>query len=244
MREYVRTPHGDAPSPSRETLTAEYEQLLTDGMRIADEYGRAEGQKRAALARTLDRLFARRVGVLRDLHDALTLDERMPELRVIAERHHAEEVASSVERIAATFTFDRRRPAHVQMNEATAAHARAFKIAASTPELSDSEVAEFDAARRAALEKIGCQFVFGTRAGYSNMLSFVKDDFVIQLTHDVVPAAAGLPNAARISSLTILRYAGGQARGHIVSFVRGKWDARVTDGRVQRCIDQIATVVG
>lgn len=85
------------------------------------------------------------------------------------------------------------------MNEASEAHARLFGIARNRPPLTTAEAEEFMHARRTVLEGIGCRFVFGEkRARYTNMLSFVKADLVVQLTHDAQPTN-GLPNAERTS---------------------------------------------
>lgn len=82
------------------------------------------------------------------------------------------------------------------------------------------------------------------RARYTNMLSFVRGDCVIRVVHEPLATPKGLPHASRIAELTVLSYADGQARAHIATFAKGKWDARVTADAQQRTIDMIAAAIG
>jgi hypothetical protein len=243
MRELPRASQG-AQSESPEALTARYESLLDEGLRRAGELAQAHKGQRNGLGKSWDTLFATRVAVLRQRHRFSTLNDRMPALGPILQRKRAEAASWNAERIANAFDLEGDRPADVKMNEASEAHRHLFGIETHDHTLTAAEADEFTRARRAVLEEIGCRFVFSeTRTRYTNLLSFVKDDLVIHLTHDALPTK-GLPNAERISGLTILGYVDGQARGHVVSFQRGRWDQRVSDARVQRTIDEIAAAVG
>jgi hypothetical protein len=243
MREDMRTSQ-DAKTELPEALSQQYDSLLDEGVRLAHEFASAEKRKKPGLARMADRVFAKRVTILRQLHRFPTLDETMPALHAIAVRRDEEDASWNAERIADAFNFDDGRPAHVKMNEATDAHRRLFGIESHEPALNAREMREFKLARRSALEAIGARFVFGSeRAQYTNLLSFVKDDLVVHLTQDALPAK-GLPNAERISGMSILTYVNGQAQEHVAYYHRGKWDERAVDGNVQRIIDEIAAAVG
>lgn len=242
MREVMRD--STLGEPSHEAQTQKYDTLLDEGLRLVAESLRAEKGKRSGLARELERLFVERVSILRQLHGFPTLDERMPALLAVKRRMEEEVGSWTRGRITNALTFDDDRPAHTKMHEATEARRHLLGIESHTPDLTTAEMDEFKRARRAVLEAIGGRFVFGEgKARYSNLLTFVKDGFVVQLIQDALPAQ-GLPNAERISEMTILGYVDGQARGHLASYRHGKWDERVKDPRLQRTIDEIAAAVG
>lgn len=243
MREVTRSSQ-DVPSESGETLERQYQSLLDEGMFLAQEFAQAEKSKRRGLSKALDRLFVERVAILRQLHRFATLDDKMPDLHAVEQRTKAEAASWNAERIANAFNLEDDRPAHTKMAESSDAHRRLFGMESDEPVLTTKEMDEFKRVRRAVLEDIGCRFIFGEgRARYTNLLSLVKDNLVVHLTHDALPTN-GLPNAERISGITILGYVDGQARGHVVSYQRGRWDVRVQDQRVQRTIDEIAAAVG
>ncbi|HET8799048.1 MAG TPA: hypothetical protein VFO89_15245, partial [Thermoanaerobaculia bacterium] len=214
MRDHL-APSRDEPSAADETIRREYDFLLAESVRIAQDLTSAAPTKKPSLSRTLNQHFADRVALLRRLPTFVTLDDHMPELQAIADRERTRHAARTAGQIDDAFTFDRTRPADVQLAEATDAHARLVVGVLHAPVLRDADAATFQNARRAVLEAIGCTFPFAApRAAYTNMLSFVKHDFVIRLTHDALPAAKGLPNAGRIAAMAILPYVNGEARGH------------------------------
>lgn len=243
MRDDQRRP-GSAPDEDGDTIAARYEALLGEAARAAEQYAAAPKSHRARLARRCDTLFAERIELLRQMPDFPTLDRRMPTLRAIADRVSQHSPASDAAEIARAFDGADRRPADATMRAATAVYSRLAGETIPQAQLSGDDAREFARARDAVLEAIGCRFVFPrSDAEYTNLMSLVKDDLVVRVTHDAIPSR-GLPNAERISAIALSRYVDGQARGHVAAYAHGRWDTRVQDRATQRAIDEIAAAVG
>lgn len=237
-----RPSHADKASASPDALSTDYQQRLHEALQVAVRYNATrDGGARRLMARELDEAFSQRIEILRRLPEFPTLDAAMPNLQAIQDRA----ATAAAEQVATTFAFRRDRPANEQLIAATALHAHAAGIRPHGPPFTEAEADTFVAARTSVLRQLGCTFPFPPlRAQYSNMLSFVHADCVIRLVHEPLATPKGLPHAWRIAELTLLSYVDGQARTHIATFAKGRWDSRVTADPQQRTIDMIAAAIG
>ncbi|MCA1733960.1 MAG: hypothetical protein LC732_10215 [Acidobacteria bacterium] len=134
-----------------ETIGEQYEELLSEGMRAAEDYAMAPKSHRARLALRCDRFFAKRIALLRRTPDFPTLERRMPMLRAIGDRVRAHSCAADAAEVARVFDGADRRYG-TTIRGATEGHPRNAGEELPQAQLDGDEAREFARIRVAVLD--------------------------------------------------------------------------------------------